>query len=695
MQFIDPIQSIKGIGEKKAKLFQKLGIRTVLDLLEYYPRDYKDRSQITKIADMKPGEQYTLLCRIKEAPQNIRIHRMALTKVRVSDGSGELEMIWFQRPYMKNMLTVGEYYFFVGALESRRGKHLGRPAVQNAEFEKYSEEESLSYKRIVPVYRLTKGLTQKAFRSAIHTALTEADEAVEETLPRWILEENILCGRAFAVRNIHFPETNEAFMQARRRLCFDEFFILQTALYKFKNKHLKETTGFCLDASLDYTRIIKALPFTLTDAQRRVLAEIQADMSSGLSMNRLIQGDVGSGKTAVATCAAFWAIQNGYQVAMMAPTEVLAAQHLQSFTELFAPFGVSTVLLNGSMKKKERDEVLDQICSGQAKMIIGTHAVIQKTVIFNKLGLVITDEQHRFGVKQREALTGKGQSPHCLVMTATPIPRTLALILYGDLDISIIDALPPGRQKIDTLLVTESHRKRMYGFIEKNVRQGRQAYIICPAIEQKDDDEPKSKAELRYLQEHIKELEHNVFRALVIRGLHGKMKPADKQAVMAEFARGQVDILISTTVIEVGVNVPNATIMVVENAERFGLSQLHQLRGRVGRGAEKSYCILVSDSESEVAKERLRVMKETTDGFVISEMDLKLRGSGDFFGTRQHGLPEMKIANLFKDLELLKMAEKSAQRLIDADPYLVQEENRRISETIDKMFKEIRFGLHL
>lgn len=664
-----PVSLLKGIGEQRERKLQKMGISTIEDLLTHYPREYKDRSEIVKIADLPMDESSTFLAQVKEEGQNSRHGRLVYTRMKVYDETGSVGVLWYNQPYMKNSLKIGEWYLFSGKLQ----KKYGRKEILSPEVERIGE--NFAGGRIIPVYPASEGISQKMLRNLIEEALSQMSGGMREELPLWLRKEYKLAERNFAIENIHFPKTEQGFYDARRRLVFEELFVLQTALFQLKNTLEDSGEGIVLKKKKALQEGETMLPFALTGAQKRVLKEIEKDLTSGKIMNRLVQGDVGSGKTAVAIITSYWAIRNGYQAAIMAPTEVLANQHFESFQKIFAPAGIKVVLLTGSLKAKEKKEALEQVKNGEAQMIVGTHAVIQKGVEYHNLGIAITDEQHRFGVRQRSTLAEKGENVHTLVMTATPIPRTLALILYGDLDISIIDELPPGRQKIDTSAVDSRYHQRIYTFIQKHVKEGRQAYVICPMIEESEKLEVQNV--LDYTEELIKELPE-----CRVACVHGKMKAKEKQEIMDGFAAGNIDVLVSTTVIEVGINVPNATIMLIENAERFGLAQLHQLRGRVGRGSEKSYCILVSDSKTKIAKERMKTMTESEDGFVISEKDLKLRGPGEFFGIRQHGLPELKIADLYKDVAILKEAQSAAAELLKKDRFLEAEEHRLLKEHI-------------
>lgn len=672
----DSVTEIKGIGAKKAQTLNNLGIFTVNDLIEHFPRDYEDRSQVKDIADLTENEENTFFALVSAVPENVHIRKMTVTKVKLSDSTGSVNAVWYNQPFIKNALKKDEEYIFTGIYK----KSGYRREVSSPEFEKAgTDKEILGGGRIVPVYPLTSGISQKVLRSLIKTTLDAVKTQLPEFLPLEMRKKYMLCERNFAISNIHFPENDESFFIARKRLVFEELFVLQTALFILKGT-AKRNDGIVFKTKGISEESEKAFGFGFTKAQKKVIAEICSDVSKGIPMNRLIQGDVGSGKTAVAMTAALMAVKNGYQAALMAPTEVLASQHYESFKEFFDKFGIKVCLLKGSLKKKEKEAVKELISTGEADVIVGTHAIIQEDVEFKKLGLVITDEQHRFGVKQRNVLSEKGINAHVMVMTATPIPRTLALILYGDLDVSVIDELPPGRQHIDTFAVNSSYHQRAYGFIRKEVENGRQAYMVCPMIEENDAIEAKS------VMQMIDEVSQMDFKGLSVAVLHGKMKADEKERIMKDFAENKIQILISTTVIEVGINVPNATIMLIENAERFGLSQLHQLRGRVGRGKYQSYCILVTDSKSEVTKERMKVMKKTNDGFEISETDLKLRGPGEFFGTRQHGVPQLKIANLYKDADILSQAQAAAKELNRNENWQKDDRYKPLKERINMLF---------
>ena len=678
MQPTDSIKTLKSVGEQRLALLNKVGIYTIADLIECFPRDYLDRSRIYGINELHDGQMATIKARMTGLPQTLVKGRVNITKITFTDGTGLVELVWFNQPYMaRNFRKDGEYF-----ISGRVARRMGKIAIDNPECENVSREtpeEAVSAGRIVPVYGLTAGITQKILRGLIKQALDGLVTEIEDFMPPGILAAHGLCNRDFAIRNIHFPTSGEAYFDARRRLVFEELFLMQGALVCTKG-YLRGTKGRIFK-DLDISEILSALPYSLTDDQQKVVKEISADLASGYAANRLIQGDVGSGKTAVAMIICFLAVKNGLQAALMAPTETLAAQHYQSFSELFADFGIKCELLMGSVKAKDKTAIKERLKNGEIDIIIGTHALIQDTVEFADLGLVITDEQHRFGVRQRGRLNEKGeqQDPHVLVMTATPIPRSLAMVLYGDVDISTINQLPPGRQKIDTFSVTAAYHQRIFKFIKEEIAKGRQAYIICPLIEESESEDFKA---INSVMKFAEELKTGVFADIPLRVLHGRMKSEEKNQIMASFAADETKILVSTTVIEVGINVPNATVMLIENAERFGLSQLHQLRGRVGRSDKKSYCILVTDGENDITKKRMEAMVSTNDGFRLSELDLELRGPGEFFGTMQHGIPQMRLANLYKDMAVLEEAKGAISGLFGDDPKMLHRDNRLLKDKI-------------
>ena len=655
MNFKDSIQFIKGVGEKRAKLFAKLGVFTVEDLLYFFPRDYDDRSQLKTIARCEAGEKNTFSATVIEVSKDLIFKNKTLTKVKLGDSSGNITAIWYNQPYIKQTMICGSRFIFTGKIE----KKMNHLEIISPEYEKLGDADCLNGGRIVPIYPTTHNLSQKIIRSIINEVLYSVKEDLKEFIPRYIREEYNLVDLSYAMQNIHFPESKKAFFDARNRFIFEELLILQLGLFKLKNNLQQEGKGIQCSPVNSLNSFVNALPFGLTDAQKRVLNDVLTDMESNKITNRLIQGDVGSGKTVIAALALFESVKNGYQGALMAPTEVLARQHFESLSVLFKDEKIKVDVLVGSLTKKQKNLVYQKLKNHEIDIIIGTHALIQEQVEFSNLGLVITDEQHRFGVRQRGILSNKGCNPDVLVMTATPIPRTLAAILYGDLDISIIDEMPPGRQKIDTYVVDESYRERINKFIIEQVTAGRQVYIICPMVEENEE------LNLKSVIEYTENIKEKYFPHLTVAYLHGKMKPHEKNAIMEAFSKNELQILVSTTVIEVGVNVPNATLMIIENAERFGLAQLHQLRGRVGRGEHKSFCILFTESKSKISREKMQVMKKTNDGFIISEKDLELRGPGEFFGVRQHGLPELRIANLFKDIEVLKKVQELCKSIID------------------------------
>lgn len=671
------VQYIKGIGPKKADKLNKLGIFTLKDLLYYFPRQFEDRNNLKKIAQLEDGEKVTIKAVISSINTFSPKEGMTLTKIDVKDETGSAKLVFFNKSYIKNTFRSGDSILVFGKVK----KKFNNLELTSCELE-YLTNSPKNTCRFMPVYQLTYGVTNKEIMSIIRTVLEDKELIIQEYMPQRIIEKYRLCSIDFAVRNIHSPSSKESLKIALYRIVFEELLILQLGLFVFKSGRNKED-GIKFETSKDLKKIISALPFKLTKAQNRALDEIIQDMNLEKIMNRLVQGDVGSGKTVVALLALANCVLNGYQGALMAPTEILAGQHYISLTESLKDFGINVGLLIGSLTKKQKDTVLEQIKNNGIDILIGTHALIEDKVEFNNIGLVITDEQHRFGVMQRSKLSLKGANPDILVMTATPIPRTLALILYGDLDISIIDELPPGRQPIETIAIEKSKRDRAYNnLVRREVESGRQVYIVCPLVEESEAIEAKSAVEL------VEELRAEYFHDLRLGLLHGKMKSSEKDEVMRLFKNKEIDILVSTTVIEVGVNVPNATLMIIENAERFGLAQLHQLRGRVGRGSHKSYCVLIYDSKTDVCRQRMAIMEETNDGFKISEKDLEIRGPGEFFGTRQHGLPELKVANLFKHIKILKLAQQEARYILGEDNNLQLKENMALKKEIIDKFKD-------
>lgn len=687
MELSDSIYRIKGVGEQTGKKLQKLNIYTVFDLITHYPREYDDRRDIKKINEIEIGQANTIIATVAAPPQIMKKGNIIIVKVRVKDSTGSIFISFYGQAYMKNTFSPGDTYVFSGKVVLKyRAIQMESPEVEKLNLDNSGEKAA----KIVPIYPTTYKMSQKMLRQFIQNTLNQIEGKLLENIPYSIRKSYQLAERNFAIRNIHFPENNEAFFEARKRIVFEELFMLQTGLMMIKQGLHENQNGISFKDDKFVSEFINSLPFKLTSAQQRVFFEVKNDMLNSKVMNRLVQGDVGSGKTIIATLALILAVKNGYQTAFMAPTEVLAMQHYESLTSLLKPYGISIDVLTGSLTKKEKESKLKQIKNNEISIVIGTHALIQENVEFAKLGLVITDEQHRFGVRQRVLLSQKGYNPDVLVMTATPIPRTLALILYGDLDISIVDEMPPGRQLIKTYAVNTSYRHRIYKFIKQQIAEGRQAYIICPMVEDSEESD-----ELQAVTSYTEKLQNEDFKDINIAYLHGKMKPKEKQQIMDAFVKNEIKVLVSTTVIEVGVNVPNSTVMLIENAERFGLAQLHQLRGRVGRGIYQSYCILITDSKSKVSQERMKVMEQTNDGFIISETDLKLRGPGEFFGTRQHGLPDMKIANLYKDIALLKLSQKAAKDIISQDPKLEQEEHINLKNEIVRLFQEKQMSVTL
>ena len=671
------IQFVKGIGPKRAEKLQKLNIFTLKDLIYYFPRQYEDRSVVKKISQLENEDKVSIKGIIFKIDTYSPKKGMKITRMDIRDESGYIKMSFFNQEYITKVFKSGDSILAFGKVKVENNFKEFIPI----EVEHYANKPTSTCK-IEPVYPLTYGLSNKELQGMIRTVLVKEEFKVEEYLPTYLLEKYKLCGIDFAIRNIHSPSSKEALKIALYRLVFEEFLILQMGLFYFKSG-INESSGIEFDEKEKLKDIINSLPFNLTKAQSRALNEIINDMTSSKIMNRLVQGDVGSGKTVVALLALANVVLNGYQGALMAPTEILASQHYDSFKEILESFNIKSELLVGSLTKKQKEKLLQKVKNQEIDILIGTHALIEDKVEFKNLGMVITDEQHRFGVRQRGRLSNKGDSPDILVMTATPIPRTLALILYGDLDISIIDELPPGRQPIETIAIEHKRRKEAYeNLVRDEVEKGRQVYVVCPLVEESEKIEATAASEL------VEELKREFFSDLRVGILYGKMRPSEKDAVMDDFKNKKLDILVSTTVIEVGVNVPNATLMIIENAERFGLAQLHQLRGRVGRGKHKSYCILIYNSKTEVCKERMAIMEETTDGFKISQKDLEIRGPGEFFGTRQHGLPELRVANIFKHIKILKQAQLEARYIIGQDSKLQLIENKKIKEEILYKFSE-------
>lgn len=674
----ESIQLIKGVGPKRLKCLERIGIYTVEDLLYAFPRGYEDRRKIKKIIEIQDGDQAVLKVSVSGMITKKTIRKgLKIFEVPIQDDTGKAHIIFYNTLFISKTFRIGKEFYLYGKIKKMFGKvqiiHPDYAAVENNAIDRFN--------KIVPIYKLTDGLTQKEMVKLQKNAFSLYMESVKEFIPRDIIDRNKLCDIRYALANIHFPESGKALRVAKFRLIFEELLILQLSLCMIKNKQVKNKKAVMFDKTPDIAQLIHSLSFKLTNAQTKVLREIEADMEKNNVMNRMIQGDVGSGKTIVAIIALYKAVLSGYQGVLMAPTEILAEQHLDSTKKLLEPLGIKIELLTGSISKKKKEEILHGIKSGHIDILIGTHALIQEGVCFQKLGLVITDEQHRFGVKQRNLLSQKGGNPDVLVMTATPIPRTLALVLYGDLDISIIDELPAGRKKIRTYSVDETKRKRVYDFIRKEIEKGRQAYVVTPLIEESEKMEVQSAIDI------YNELKNDFLKGIRIGLLHGKMKASEKEKMMRNFTKGEIKILVSTTVIEVGVNVPNASVMVVENSERFGLAQLHQLRGRVGRGNYQSYCILIHYKKDALSKEKMKVMEKTNDGFIIAEKDLELRGPGEFFGTKQHGLPDLKIANFFKHRDILKQVQKEVDRIIEEDPTLSLSQNILLKEKILDKFK--------
>ncbi|MDO5414696.1 MAG: ATP-dependent DNA helicase RecG [Bacillota bacterium] len=673
MKLLDKVTELKGVGPKKSEALEKLNIHTIEDLILFFPRDYENRKNKVNISELDIDKPAVIKGKVDLlVSDRYKYGRKQLLRLLVSDDTGSIEVVFFNAKYLMSSFKKGNEYIFYGKPQL----NFGKLQMVHPEFSRVDD----AAEGILPIYPLTKGITQKEMRQWQKTA-GELYETAEDYLTGDILDRNRLCSLSYALKNIHFPTEKQKLLEAKYRLVFDELLTLQTGLFAARQNIKNEENGIAFPKTSDTTPYIESLPYPLTRAQARCVEEIEADLESGKVMNRLVQGDVGSGKTAVAEIAMYKAVKSGYQAALMAPTEILARQHYEGVGKSFEKHGIKVGFLSGSMKAAEKRETLEGLKSGELQVIVGTHAIIQPDVEFKDLGLVITDEQHRFGVGQRVRLKEKGRNPNILVMTATPIPRTLAVILYGDLDVSVIDELPPGRQKIQTRTIGQEMRDKCYDFVEKQLDAGRQAYVVTPLIEDSDVMDVRS-------ADNVAQELSSRFKNHKTALLHGAMKQSEKDDIMADFYEGKIDILVATVVIEVGINVPNASVIVVENAERFGLAQLHQLRGRVGRGTHKSYCFLIMDGSSEVAKKRGEIMDSSSDGFYIAEEDLKLRGPGEIFGTRQHGLPDLNIADLARHLDVLEHAKREARAILEQDPALKAPENQGIRRRVTKLFGE-------
>ena len=679
------ITAIKGIGEKTAQLFKKLGIETVDDLLHYYPRAYDTFEPPAAIGDLKPDTVIAVEGILPKSPVLKRYSHIQVITVTLKDASGSIQLTWFNMPYLTTTLKAGSRFIFRG----RVVKKSGRLVMEQPEIFTPGTYEPVMHS-MQPIYGQTKGLSNKTIAKACAEALG-IRQMERDYLPSEIRLRHELAEYNYAIEHIHFPADRKELLFARKRLVFDEFFLFLLAVRFLKDRRENQRSSYVMAPSPEVDRLVKELPYDLTRAQLQVLKEVRNDLSGGLVMNRLIQGDVGSGKTIIAVLALLEAAENGCQGAMMAPTEVLARQHYESISQLFDKYGIrrSLVLVTGSMTAKEKRLAYEKIASHEADIIIGTHALIQEKVIYDKLALVITDEQHRFGVGQREALGNKGEEPHVMVMSATPIPRTLAIIIYGDLDISIIDELPANRLPIKNCVVDTSYRKKAYDFIAKEAAAGRQAYVICPMVEESEMIEAEN------VVDYTKILKKELPPSVRVEYLHGKMKAKEKNDIMERFAANEIQVLVSTTVVEVGVNVPNATVMMIENAERFGLAQLHQLRGRVGRGSHQSYCIMVNASDQDGTQERLDILNRSNDGFYIASEDLKLRGPGDIFGIRQSGDLEFKLADIFTDANILKTVAEEVKRLFEIDENLEQDGHRELKRKMDQFLEKSYEKLNL
>ncbi|MBM7623327.1 ATP-dependent DNA helicase RecG [Sporohalobacter salinus] len=673
------IRYVKGVGKKRAKKLAKLGVDTLRDMLFYIPRDYRDWSKTSSIRDLSPGSEVTITGQVVNSTEIRPRKGLIITKVIISDNTGSLSGVWFNQPYIKKKFKSGEAVAFSGEVK----REYGELQISHPHYEIINSDSNYDKGKILPVYSATQDLNQNLLRKIVSRILEEYLSQFPEFLSEGIKEKYSLLEVRKALYKIHFPDRIEEIEEARKRLAFDELFILQLGILLKKTDLFIEEEGLVHSGSDELiTNYLADLPFELTSAQKRVWTEIKNDLERSVVMNRLIQGDVGSGKTVVATLALLKAVSSGYQGAMMAPTEILAEQHYLSLKESLEKYGLQIGLLVGSLTKNEKEEIITALESGEVDIVIGTHALIQEEIRFSNLGLVITDEQHRFGVRQRATFKEKGKNPDVLVMTATPIPRTLALTLYGDLDLSVIDELPSGRKPVVTEWRTEKEFSKIFSFVRQEIESGRQAYIVCPLVEESEE------MDVRSAENMAEKLEDDIFPEFDVALLHGQLKTDEKEAVMEGFRSQQIDILVSTTVIEVGVDVANATLMIILDAQRFGLAQLHQLRGRVGRSEHQSYCVLVAEPGTDTGRERMKIMTRSTDGFVIAEEDLKLRGPGEFFGTRQHGLPDLEVADLLRDSELVELARKEARVVVENDSKLQKEENQLLGDLLQVKFGE-------
>lgn len=676
IDFDKNIQFLKGVGPKKAELLNKMGIFNIKDLIEYYPRNYEDRTKISNIIEFVDGESYLFIGTVCD---NIHIQRirknLTIYSTFVYDDTGECKMTWFNQKYINIKLHKGDKYLFYG----KAVKNYGHISMESPQI--YNLNDIGKIQGLYPIYSLTSGITQN-YIFKLESDVFKQKPIVNEFLSDQLRKKYNLCQINYAMENIHFPKSLSAVNEARNRLIFDELFLLELALMSVKeNSSLEEKTNKFKRVNI--SEFLNLLPFSLTNAQKKVICEIEKDMLSDKVMNRLIQGDVGSGKTMVAAVSMYIAVKNGYQAALMAPTTILANQHYDELSKYFEKLGMSVEIITSSTTKKNKKNICEKIKNKEIDIIIGTHSLIEDDIEFRSLGIVVTDEQHRFGVKQRLKLTNKGKSVETLVMTATPIPRTLAITLYGDLDLSVIDEMPPGRKPVKTYAVDDSYEQRIVKFIKKNIDEGRQAYVVCPLVEENEDLNLKSVEKIyeKYKEEYFKEYK--------VAFIHGKMKNKEKDEIMQKFKKNEINILISTTVIEVGISVSNATLMIIENADRFGLAALHQLRGRVGRGNYQSYCILKSNNRSVASRERLKIMEKSNNGFDVARKDLELRGPGDFFGIRQSGLPEFKLADLLKDIKVLENAQNAAKYILNEDKFLEKSENNLLKKELYNKFGEM------